>query len=127
MVAFRMMRLGRRYDDLQPLPPDDLQPLPPPVTVRESHSTHGSLETLVVVLAVITIVGVIAGMIARLCGGRHYGGNGGDHEMEGWIESRCKSCIDGGLSSAPPPPLPPPEEATKPAKEEAKKDQDEKK
>ncbi|XP_023739532.1 uncharacterized protein LOC111887594 [Lactuca sativa] len=117
MVAFRMMRLERDYDDLQPLPP-------PPVTVGESHSTHGSLEKLVVVLAVITIVGVIAGMIARLCGGRHYGGNG-DHEMEGWIERRCKSCIDGGVSSAPPPP--PPEETAKPEKEEAKKDQHEKK
>lgn len=120
MVALRMMRLESYEDNLQPIPA-------PTVTVVESHSTHKSLETLIVVLAVITIVSVIAGMIARLCGGRHYGGNRGDHEMEGWIESRCKSCIDGGLSSAPPPPPPPPEEVAKPAKEEAKSNQDEKK
>lgn len=110
----------------------DLQPLPsPPVTVVESHTTtHGSVQTLVVVLAVITIVGVIAGVIARICGGRHYGGNGGDHEMEGWIESKCKSCIDAGLSSTPPPPPPPPpaveKEAAKPAKDEAKPKSDQK-
>ncbi|KVI03492.1 hypothetical protein Ccrd_018201 [Cynara cardunculus var. scolymus] len=91
MVALRMMRFD-----------EERQPVPPPVVmVAESHSSTGrSVETVVVVVAVITIVGIIAGMIARLCGGRHYGGN---HEMEGWVESRCKSCIDGGLSSAPPP------------------------
>ncbi|KAK9671041.1 hypothetical protein RND81_12G002600 [Saponaria officinalis] len=59
-----------------------------------------SMETLVVVLAVITIVAVFAGIIARLCGGRHLGGSG-EHDIEGCVERSCRSCIDGGL---PPPP-----------------------
>ncbi|RZC20557.1 hypothetical protein D0Y65_007098 [Glycine soja] len=64
----------------------------PPKVVEPNRYSHRSIETLVVVIAVITIAGVITGMIARLSGGRHFGGNG--------------SCIDGGL----PPPPPPPEE-----------------
>ncbi|XP_038698127.1 uncharacterized protein LOC119995695 [Tripterygium wilfordii] len=87
------------------------------------YYSHRSIETLVVVLAVITIVGVVAGIIARLCGGRHFGGSG-EHDIEGWIERKCRSCIDSGVPAAPPPPPPPPEE-TKPAAaaatEEAKK------
>ncbi|KAL0346243.1 UNVERIFIED_CONTAM: hypothetical protein Sradi_4455600 [Sesamum radiatum] len=105
---------------------------PPPVVVVEaaepSHSTHRSIETLVVVLAAITIIGVIAGIIARLCGGQHFGGSG-EHDIEGWVERKCRSCIDAGIATAPPPqpPLPPPppppkEEQPKPAAtEEAKK------
>ncbi|OAY40453.1 uncharacterized protein LOC110622904 [Manihot esculenta] len=90
----------------------------PPAVADPSRYSHRSIEKLVVVLAVITIVGVIAGIIARLCGGRHFGSNG-EHDIEGWIERRCRSCIDGGIPTAPPP-LPPAEEA-KPATEEAKK------
>ncbi|XP_059668422.1 uncharacterized protein LOC132313601 [Cornus florida] len=86
----------------------------PPMMAEPSHSTNRSIETLVVVLAVITIVGVIAGIIARLCGGRHFGGNG-EHDIEGWVERKCRSCIDGGVPAAPPP------EQPKPATEEAKK------
>lgn len=72
----------------------------PPTAVREpSRYSHRSIETLIVVLAVITIIGVIAGIIARLCGGRHFGGNG-DHDIEGWIEKKCRSCIDGGVPAA---------------------------
>ncbi|GAV57297.1 hypothetical protein CFOL_v3_00835 [Cephalotus follicularis] len=80
------------------------------------YYTHRSIETLIVVLAVITIVGVIAGIIARLCGGRHFGGNG-EHDIEGWIERKCRSCIDGGVSPAAPPgeSKPTTEEATKEA------------
>ncbi|XP_074352755.1 uncharacterized protein LOC141691904 [Apium graveolens] len=75
----------------------------PPVAavVEPSQSTrantHRSIETLVVVLAVIIIVGVIAGIIARLCGGRHYGGNG-EHDIEGWVERKCRNCIDAGVT-----------------------------
>ncbi|EEF32759.1 conserved hypothetical protein [Ricinus communis] len=89
---------------------DQLQSVvqPPPAVVEPSRYSHRSIETLVVVLAVITIVGVIAGVIARLCGGRH-----GEHDIEGWVERRCRSCIDGGV--------PPPAEEAKPATEEAKK------
>ncbi|KAB1222337.1 hypothetical protein CJ030_MR2G025535 [Morella rubra] len=94
---------------------DEQQPLfeAPPASVEPSRYTHRSIETLVVVLAVITIVGVMAGIIARLCGGRHFGGNG-EHDIEGWVERRCRSCIDGGVPAAPPP------EEPKPAVEEAK-------
>ncbi|XP_039016023.1 uncharacterized protein LOC120146565 [Hibiscus syriacus] len=81
-----------------------------PPTVREpSRYSHRSIETLIVVLAVITIVGVIAGIISRLCGGRHFGGNG-ENDIEGWIESKCRSCIDGGV---PPPAVQPPSEESK--------------
>ena len=48
----------------------------PPKVVEPNRYSHRSIETLVVVIAVITIAGVITGMIARLCGGRHFGGNG---------------------------------------------------
>ncbi|XP_010257777.1 PREDICTED: uncharacterized protein LOC104597746 [Nelumbo nucifera] len=87
----------------------------PPLVVSSYHSTHGSIETLVVVLAVITIVAVLAGIIARLCGGRHFGRNG-ENDIEGWVERKCRSCIDGGNPAAPPQP-----ENSKPATEEAKK------
>ncbi|KAL9232566.1 hypothetical protein vseg_007665 [Gypsophila vaccaria] len=60
-----------------------------------------SMETLVVVLAVITIVAVFAGLIARLCGGRHLAGSG-EHDIEGWVERNCRSCIDSGLPQPPP-------------------------
>nr|GEY92631.1 mitogen-activated protein kinase 7 [Tanacetum cinerariifolium] len=108
-------RDDQEYNQLPPL----VVMQPPPVQVAQTHSTHRSIETLVVVLAVITIVGVIAGFIARLCGGRHYGGQGGDHEFEGWIEKRCRSCIDAGVSTAPPPP-PPPVVVPAPVKDETK-------
>lgn len=93
---------------------------PPVVAVESGHSTHRSIETLVVVLAAITIIAVVAGIIARLCGGQH---SGGEHDVEGWVERKCRSCIDGGVTEAPPPPPPPAkEEQPKPATtEEAKK------
>ncbi|KAL2320768.1 hypothetical protein Fmac_029737 [Flemingia macrophylla] len=75
----------------------------PPKVVEPNRYSHRSIETLVVVIAVITIVGVIAGMIARLCGGRHFGGNG-EHDIEGWVEKKCRSCIDGGLPPEEPKP-----------------------
>ncbi|XP_062115180.1 uncharacterized protein LOC133829474 [Humulus lupulus] len=96
---------------------NQLQPIvegPPPEMVDSNRYAHRSIETLVVVLAVITIVGVIAGIIARLCGGRHFGGNG-EHDIEGWVERKCRSCIDGGV------PPPPAAEESKPVAEEQKK------
>jgi hypothetical protein len=89
----------------------------PPPTVEPNRYTHRAIETLVVVLAVITIVGVMAGIIARLCGGRHFGNNG-ENDIEGWVERRCRSCIDGGVPAAVPPPVEPKPTA---AAEEAKK------
>ncbi|OAY43195.1 uncharacterized protein LOC110620947 [Manihot esculenta] len=106
---------------------DQLRPVveAPPAAADASCYSHRSIETLVVVVAVITIICVIAGIIARLCGGQHFGSNG-EHDIEGWVEKRCKSCIDGGVTTAPPPPPPaekakPPLEEAKPATEEAKK------
>lgn len=77
-------------------------PVPPQTTMnptaeRQGHSGGGgSVGTLVVVLAVITILGVLAGVIARICGGRHLAGHG-DYDFEGWVENKCSSCIDGSL------------------------------
>ncbi|KNA17102.1 hypothetical protein SOVF_083220 [Spinacia oleracea] len=104
--------VGRWEESGNELPP--LVGTPPPrVEVDTDRYNHRSIETLVVVLAVITIVAVIAGIIARVCGGRHLGGSG-EHDIEGWVERKCRSCIDGGL---PPPPPPPPATA---AAEESK-------
>ncbi|GFY93661.1 hypothetical protein Acr_09g0001070 [Actinidia rufa] len=55
------------------------------------------------------------GIIARLCGGRHVDSSG-DHDMEGWVERKCRSCIDGGVPAAPPPPEDPKPPATEAAK-----------
>ncbi|KAG6529073.1 uncharacterized protein LOC122039969 [Zingiber officinale] len=70
-------------------------PPPPPCGMR-SPSTWHSLETLAVVLALITMAAVIAGVFARACAGR---GRGGERDVEGWVERKCSSCL--GL---PPPP-----------------------
>lgn len=119
-----------RLNDYDNIPP--LVEAPPAVAVISTGSScpskHGSMETLLVVLAVITIVCVIAGIFARICGGRHFGGSG-EHDIEGWVEKKCRSCIDSGVPdppAAPPPPTPPIEEpkpntTTTTTDEEAKK------
>ena len=56
------------------------------------------METLVVVVSAIVIVTVLAGILARVCGGRRLVG---EHDIEGWVESKCRSCIDGGVPAAP--------------------------
>ncbi|KAF9592734.1 hypothetical protein IFM89_017304 [Coptis chinensis] len=86
----------------------------PPMAMSSSHSTDRSIETLVVVLAVITLVAVVAGIIARICGGRHFGGSG-EHDIEGWVERKCRSCIDAGVPAAPHP-----SEVSKPSTEASK-------
>ncbi|KAL3841251.1 hypothetical protein ACJIZ3_025842 [Penstemon smallii] len=87
---------------------NQLPPLvePPPLVVEAATGptpTHNSIETLVVVLAAITIIGVIAGIIARLCGGQHFGGSG-EHDVDGWVERKCRTCIDGGVTADQPKP-----------------------
>ncbi|KAG6525230.1 uncharacterized protein LOC122049393 [Zingiber officinale] len=73
------------------------QALPPPSPcAMRSPSTWHSLETLAVVLALITMAAVIAGVFARACAGR---GRGGERDVGGWVERKCSSCL--GL---PPPP-----------------------
>uniref|UniRef100_A0A0E0KHS5 Uncharacterized protein n=1 Tax=Oryza punctata TaxID=4537 RepID=A0A0E0KHS5_ORYPU len=63
------------------------------------RSTARSVETLVVIVAAIVLVAVLAGVVARACGGRHVAPSG-DRDVEGWVERRCRSCLDSGL---PPP------------------------
>ncbi|KAJ1294059.1 hypothetical protein BS78_01G117000 [Paspalum vaginatum] len=66
-----------------------------------SATTVRSVETLVVIVAAIVLAAVLAGVVARVCGGRHVvpSVHGHDDE-EGWVERRCRSCLDSGL---PPP------------------------
>ncbi|KAK9942201.1 hypothetical protein M0R45_007879 [Rubus argutus] len=84
---------------------DQLQP--PPVSVTQqaytTHSGRGSVGPVIAVLAVITILGVIAGMVGRLCSGRRVMGHGQYYDFEAWLERKCSSCIDGRIGPPPPP------------------------
>ncbi|KAL5540670.1 hypothetical protein UlMin_042862 [Ulmus minor] len=81
---------------------------PPPMAVLQqdytTHSGHGSVGPVIGVLAVITVLGVIAGMIGRLCSGRRVMGHGQYYDFEGWIERKCSTCLDGRIDPTPPPP-----------------------
>ncbi|KAF7044288.1 hypothetical protein CFC21_053537 [Triticum aestivum] len=61
-----------------------------------ARSTARSVETIVVIVAAIVLAAALAGVLARACGGRHVA----DRDVEGWVERRCRSCLDSGL---PPP------------------------
>ncbi|GLJ28606.1 hypothetical protein SUGI_0563690 [Cryptomeria japonica] len=65
-----------------------------------AHGSHsrGSVGPLIVVLAVITILGVAAGMVGRMCAGRRFRRDR-EYDFEGWIERKCATCIDGSLES----------------------------
>ncbi|KAK4773046.1 hypothetical protein SAY87_028065 [Trapa incisa] len=115
LIPFSSCIFGMDGNGQLPLVSEALPPPLLPFVVEPGKCTHRSIETLAVVLAVITILGVMAGIVARLCGGRHFEG-GGDRDIEGWVESKCRSCIDGGL-----PPLQPPQEHSKPNEEQDKK------
>lgn len=92
-----------------PLDQQVIQPPPPYLNeqVSASHSGFGRVGPLIAVLAVVTILGVLAGMLGRLCSGRTVMGYG-NYGFEEWIERKCASCIDGRISPPPPPPPPPP-------------------
>ncbi|KAF8681885.1 hypothetical protein HU200_045332 [Digitaria exilis] len=66
-------------------------------------ATVRSVETLVVIVAAIVLAAVLAGVLARVCGGRYVVPSGADRDVEGWVERRCRSCLDSGL---PPPAAP---------------------
>ncbi|XP_057964698.1 uncharacterized protein LOC131155512 [Malania oleifera] len=87
-------------------PSDSQQQQPPPATVSQqaytAHSGHGSVGPVIAVLAVIAILGVIAGMIGRLCSGRRVLGYG-QYDVEGWIERKCSSCLNGRVGAPPAP------------------------
>jgi len=70
---------------------------------RPEATTVRSVETLVVIVAAIVLAAVLAGVLARVCGGRYVVPSGDDRDVEGWVERRCRSCLDSGL---PPPPAP---------------------
>ncbi|CAF2172003.1 hypothetical protein BRARA_G01741 [Brassica rapa] len=92
---------------------------PPSLDQPCHNSDHRSIETLVVILAVITILSVLAGIFARLWGGRHLS-DSGDHHIEGWVERTCRSCIDAGVPTVAAAPLPPPPATTEIVEEQSK-------
>lgn len=89
------------------------QPPAEPATAmyQDPYAGRGSVGPLIGVLAVILVLAVIAAIVGRLCSGRSVFGYG-QFDVEGWIERKCASCIDGRVSSVSPqaaPPPPPPE------------------
>ncbi|XP_054776339.1 uncharacterized protein LOC129284869 [Prosopis cineraria] len=74
--------------------------------LQQAYTTptgHESVGPVIAVLAVITVLGVMAGMIGRLCSGRRVLGHA-RYDFESWFETKCSSCIDGGIAPPPPPP-----------------------
>ncbi|KAF8405085.1 hypothetical protein HHK36_009982 [Tetracentron sinense] len=88
-----------------PLEPQQQIPPPTPMAVTvEGYTTrsgHGSVGPVIAVLAVITILGVVAGMIGRLCSGRRIMGHG-HYDFQVWVERKCSSCIQGRIDPPPP-------------------------
>lgn len=86
-----------------PINPQQEQ-LPPIQTTRQAYpanSGRGSVGPVIGVLALITILGAIAVMIGRLCSGRKVMGHL-QYDVEGWVETKCASCIDGRVEPLPP-------------------------
>ncbi|KAK8678516.1 hypothetical protein V6N13_144014 [Hibiscus sabdariffa] len=70
---------------------------PPPVTVMQHpYNSHASIGPVIALLLVIIVLGMVAGMIRRLCTGRKIMGYG-QCDIESWIETKCSSCIDGRI------------------------------
>ncbi|KAJ0582928.1 putative sorting nexin [Helianthus annuus] len=87
------------------------QPPPYPPVIQEHaykpHSGHGSVGPVLGVLAVVMVLGAVAIMIGRLCSGRRVMGHV-QYDFEGWMETKCATCIDGRLDPPPPPETVPP-------------------
>ncbi|KAM0060930.1 hypothetical protein Hdeb2414_s0004g00129971 [Helianthus debilis subsp. tardiflorus] len=64
------------------------------------HSGHGSVGPVIGVLAVIMVLGAVAVMIGRLCSGRRVMGHL-QYDFEGWVETKCATCIDGRMGPSP--------------------------
>ncbi|KAL4180272.1 hypothetical protein AMTRI_Chr13g124440 [Amborella trichopoda] len=75
---------------------------PPPLAMNQdasaSQSSNGSVGPVIIALAIIAILGVIAVMIGRLCGGGRFRGE--TYDFEGWVERKCASCIDGRIQTS---------------------------
>ena len=67
-----------------------------PPQAAAARSTGRSIETLVMIVSAIVLAAVLAGVLARACGGRHVVPSG-DRDVEGWVERRCRTCLDSGL------------------------------
>ncbi|KZV20884.1 hypothetical protein F511_25974 [Dorcoceras hygrometricum] len=80
------------------------QLIPPMQTTQQAYtarSSRGPVGPVIGVLAMITILGAIAVMIGRLCSGRKVMGHL-QYDIEGWVEAKCASCIDGRVEPTPP-------------------------
>jgi hypothetical protein len=70
----------------------------PQRAASSSAATGRSVDTLVVIVAAIVLAAVLASVLARACGGRHVAPSGDvDSDVDGWVEKRCRSCLDSGL------------------------------
>lgn len=82
------------------------QPPPMMVTTQQQANAagggHGSVGAVIGVVAAIAVLGIIAGMIGRLCSGRTIMGYGGHFDVESWVETKCSSCVDGHVGPPPP-------------------------
>ncbi|KNA22889.1 hypothetical protein SOVF_030120 [Spinacia oleracea] len=61
------------------------------------RSPSGHVGPVIGVLAVITVLGIVAGLVGRLCGGRSVMGYGPRFDVEAWLEAKCSSCLDGNV------------------------------
>ncbi|KAL1561032.1 hypothetical protein AAHA92_03783 [Salvia divinorum] len=80
------------------------QPPPMQMAAQQAYAAqpdHAPVGPVIGVLVVITILGAIAVMIGRLCSGRGLRGRA-RYDFEKWVETKCASCIDGGLDPPPP-------------------------
>ncbi|KMZ56401.1 hypothetical protein ZOSMA_96G00770 [Zostera marina] len=67
-----------------------------------------SIGAVICVVVGIVVLGMGAVIIGRLCAGSRILGYG-HYDMEGWVEKKCSSCIDGRMALEDPPPPPPPD------------------
>ncbi|GKE38743.1 hypothetical protein Tco_1462148, partial [Tanacetum coccineum] len=89
---------------LDPTQQQQQQPPPYPQVIQQQsykpHSGHGSVGPVIGALAVIMVLGAIAIMIGRLCSGRRVMGHV-QYDFEGWVETKCATCIDGRVGPPP--------------------------
>lgn len=91
----------------------DQQPLvapPPPVLMisqqqqqQQQQGNHysapsGHVGPVIGVVAMIAVLGILAGLVGRLCSGRTVLGYGPHFDVEAWLESKCSSCLDGRVA-----------------------------
>ncbi|KAK5837925.1 uncharacterized protein LOC108474927 [Gossypium arboreum] len=88
--------------------PLEQQSPPPPYggVTQQAYTVHkgqGSVGPVIAVLTVITILGIIAAMIGRLCSARRrIMGHAPSYDCESWVERKCSSCLDGRPDIYPP-------------------------